>query len=300
MNLVDVIKAPFFRDLCRDTSLMDVVAIKRSASCILKNVIEDERDIRRIIILPPLGFTSNKVNQTNCFEGVESALIEIKGAVREGKKSFSKIKNCLLVVSSDERDQVGQLDRPYLEFDLSVCNAGLKQRTYSAGQPPFFVVRPNGEGFYHTLINLSDDWLVLKLRKVMRSQKRFDLGPYLHGVQNEYANDLCKVAASIMDIGDCFFKDRPELIERVMRMPMAVVLPALGEMLYIKDTGKHETCTAFGLILKLAKKDKGAVLTYLYDAKEKKLIPPYFNNQLIMKIEKYGVQEGGDRLSQVA
>jgi hypothetical protein len=296
----DVLAQPYMQALIKRVCDDDYIVISRPAMFAVKRPAEDERDINRLIVLPPRGYTANKINQTNCFHNVETATIEILGAAREEKRALSVIKNCLLNVSYDQMEKVSGLDRPYLEFDVEDKDSGFIYRRFSAGEPPFHVVKIDGTGFYHTLINLSDDWLVLKLHKVLREEKVADLTPHLMGVQDEYANALRQMMVEIIEVGDELFKTNPSLVTKVMRMQPSVSLPALGEMLYVRDTGRHETCTAFGMILKIGRREPEATLKFLKKGLEAKSIPTYFAEQLIQKVRNMVAEKEGTAASQVA
>jgi len=286
-DICDVLAQPFVKTLIGRICGDEWIIIKRPAMFSIKRPVEDERDINRLIILPPRGYTANKINQTNCFHNVESATIEVMGAVREDKQALSVLKNCLLNVSHNQMEKVSGLDRPYLEFDIEDKNSGFICRRYSAGEPPFHVVKVDGTGFYHTLINLTDEWLVLKLHKVLREDKTVDLATHLTDVQNEYADTLKKLHLEIVQTGDALFTTNRALVNQVMRMPVNISLPALGEMLYVRDTGRHETCTAFGLILKIGRFNPEATLRFLRNGLRSNAIPAYFAKQLIFKIESF-------------
>ncbi len=286
MTLNDVLNVSFVKDLMLKISKSDLQIIRRPACFFIKKPMEDERDINRLIILPPHGHTSNKINQTNCFEGVERATVKFKGAVREGKHGFSKMQKGLLQVSFNQESLVSNLDRPYIEYDLSNNDPKLETKNHTSHTSSFHVVKEDGTGFYHTLVNTRDDWLVLELHKVLRPQKTANIESKLDGVQNKFADVLKETGQVISDIGDRFFSDRHDLVEAVLDIPHSISLPALGEMLYIRDTGKHETCTAFGMILKIAQDHPEQTLAYLNRVKKEQAIPTYFAKQLIEKIEK--------------
>lgn len=281
-----VLNQHYMRSLIERVCGPDWILITRPAAYAVKMPEEDERDINRLIILPPRGYTSNKINQTNCFHNVESATIEIMGAVKEDKRAFSVLKNCLLNVSYNEMETFSGLDRPYLEFNIEDQDSGFLYKRYSAGEPPFHVVKVDGTGFYHTLINLSDEWLVLRLHKVLREEKFVNLEPHLQNIQDTFAHSLRQLHTEIIEVGDELFDVNKTLVSQIMRMPPDISLPALGEMLYVRDTGRHETCTAFGLILKIGQRQPDVTLDYLKKAVAARAIPSYFGRQLIHKTER--------------
>lgn len=247
----------------------------------LDSVLAKIKSTQGLIVLPPKDFTANHINQTNSDAEVERANITVKGAVRPDKRAFSKIKNCLLVVSFNDASLVSDLDKPYLQFDLNGTDAAFSQQIHSAGTPPFPVVRPDGTGVYHSLINLSADWLVMQLHKVLYPQKEPDSALWTSAFQNEHTTILNRLWQSVLAQGDALFTEQPALIDSVLSIPLAQALPVLTEMLHIKDTGKHEACTIFAIILKLDKCHPDSVKKFLKGAAQREATPVYYADQLI-------------------
>lgn len=291
-DIQEILERDFVAALVKKVCGDNYKIVTRPQSFIIKKDEKDEdpRNIHRLIILPPRGYTSNTPNQTNCFHSVEKSKIDIKGAVREGKKTFSKLKPSLRVVSFNSRAALSDVPRPYLEFDVDNLKEGFVIKQYDAGTVPFYVVKPDGTGFYHTLINPTNDWIVLELHKVMAETKPVDLESHIATLQDEQANVLRNVHQEMVRQGDVLLDrtnpDNRALIVSALSIPPAQLLPALGEMLYTRDTGPHEPCTAFGLILDVAQKHPKETLSYLREALQNKKIPLYFAEQLIGKVER--------------
>lgn len=284
MNIENLLKVSFVSALTNRLCGDNTEIIERPASFIVRSKEEGERNIHRVIIIPPKGYTADKPNQTNSHDEAEYATIKINGAVREDKQAFSKIKDCLLVASFNEKGKVSELNKPYLTFDLTEDNADLITNTHSAGEPPFSVVRSDGYGFYHNLINISDDWLVLSLYKRLRPQKPVNLEHHFAVIQDEYAEILNKLYNAVVIHGDGIFEKEPDLIRKVTNIPPSTALPSLGEMLYVHDTGKHEACSVFAIILKIGRSNPELVTSFLQDSMIYDTIPSYYARQLIEKI----------------
>lgn len=286
ITLDTILKKHFIAALAKHVCGEDYEIVNRKTSFMLRNKEEGSRDLHRLIILPPKGYTANAINQTNSHDEAEYAKIAIKGAVREGKQGFSKVKDCLLVASFSKSKVVSELNQPYLTFDLEDTSSKVTTELHSSGKPPFAVVKSDGFGFYHNLINRTDDWLVMTLHKRLRPQKPMDLETHLNHLQDEHAQLLRDLYEGIVKNGDAIFKAQPELVESVIKLPPDIALPALGEMLYVHDTGRHEACTAFSIILKLGKQSPEIVGQFLQNALEINSIPDYYAEQLIQKINK--------------
>lgn len=292
MNIEEVLDANFIKDLIHEICGDGIDLIKRPASYMIRNVVEGDRDMRRLIFLPPRGYTADQINQMNSHDEAEYATIEIKGAIRSQKNGFSVLKNCLLVASIPQNGKVSSLNKPYMLFEIEGdTNPDLTLVRHSAGTAPFTVVKSDGYGFYHNLINLTDDWLVLQLYKKLRPQKPVDLQPHFKGLLKGQAESLQKLYDAVLRHGDGVYKTDTNLIENIVRMPVQQVLPALIEMLYIHDTGRHEACSVFAVILKLGKMHPDLVKQYLRNAIEANTVPAYYAKQLIDKIDRWIAQE---------
>ena len=73
----------------------EIEIVERPASYIIRLKKEPEDKINRILLLPPLGFTANAIDETNPHPEARKAKIEIKGAIRRNKQSFSLLKNVI-------------------------------------------------------------------------------------------------------------------------------------------------------------------------------------------------------------
>lgn len=285
MDINNVLETSFVKTLIHEVCGDEIQLVSRGNSFAVRRRQEDDRDIYRVILLPPRGFTANAIEQMNSHDEADFATIQIKGAVKKGKSGFSKLKDCLLVASKDENGAVSELTHPYLTFDgRGNSDPDLTLKRHSSGTAPFPVVKNNGFGFYHNLINLTDDWLVLKLHKRLRPQKVVNLEPVLQGLEKQHANVLRIFYQSIVKYGDDIFSKSPTIVRAVLELPIDKSLPALGEMLYVHDSGMHEACTVFGVILKMGNQCPDPVIDFLTKAHKERLVPPYYAEQLIGKI----------------
>ncbi len=293
MDINEVLKTNYIKDVVQRVCGSETELITRPASYMVRGVKEEGRDIHRVIILPPRGFTADKINQTNSHDEAEYATIEIKGAVKNEKSGFSILKNCLLVASIPQTGAVSELNKPYMTFSLeNDKNPDLSLERYSSGIAPFVVVKSDGYGFYHNLINMTDDWLVLQLYKRLRLERSVNLKPVLSGLLNGEIQALESLYSAVIEHGDAIFQKVPNLIENIVRMPVSHSVPVLAEMLYTHDTGKHEACSVFAVILKIGKMHPVQVTKYLQQAIINNTVPSYYAEQLIKKIENHQVLEG--------
>lgn len=286
-DINSVLGAHFVRALIENVCGGNIEIIKRPASFVLKSKEEGERDVKRIILLPPKGFTADAFNQMNSHDEAEKATIKINGGVRPEKNGFSTIRDCLLVASFNKNAKANDLDKPYMLFDLDETTPELSLELHSAREAPFSVVKSNGEGFYHNLINVSDDWVVLTLNKRLRPQRTVDLESVLDGLPEEKVDILRSFYGEVLKEGDSMFKKAPDLINQIVNMPLSQNLPALGEMLYVYDSGRHEACSVFAVILKIGKNYPEQVMSFLEDSIQNNSVPSYYAEQLIEKIRNF-------------
>lgn len=286
LDIRSVLKVHFVKALVKEVCGDNCDIIQRPAAYFVRKKDEGAtQSVERIIILPPHGYTANTRYQANSHDEALKATIHVKGGVRESKQGFSKLKNCLLVASFPNKEGTSDSPEPYLTFD-PVRTPNLVKTFHSAGISPFTVVRPDGFGFYHNLINVSDDWLVLKLKKNMRPQKRVNLDPHLLNVPLDEARLLRELYDEIIQQGDGVFQSRPELVQDISSLSPRQSLAALGEMLFTYDTGRHEACTAFAMLLKVGKLHSEETLSFLEDGMRKQSLPPYYAKQLIDKLNR--------------
>ncbi len=285
-SLTGVLNTGFVSSWVKSVCDEDWEVIERPAAFFVRNRQEDAHKVQRVIVLPPKGYTANSFNQTNSHDEALQATIQIKGAVRSGKKGFSKLKNCLLLAAFNTKSGVSDLNVPYLTFDLK-DTPNLSASFHSAGTPPFSVVKPDGFGFYHNLINVSDDWLVLKLNKRLRPQKGVELTGVLKGIPSTAVESLTQLYEGIVTYGDEVFMKLPDVVDEVIKLAPEISLPALGEMLYAYDTGRHEACSSFAMILKVGKLHYKTTLDYLNGAADTGIIPSYYAQQLMDKLNRW-------------
>lgn len=289
MDINQVLQFNYVKDLIAQTCGDETELVSRRDCYAVRSKVEEERDVHRVLLMPPRGFTANELDQMNSHDEADFATIEIKGAVKEGKFAFSKLKDCLLVASKDENGSVSELTHPYLTFDLEEDReqTGLTLIKHSAGLMPFAVVKNDGFGFYHNLINMTDEWLVLKLHKRLRPQRVVNLDPILETLDWQSADQLNKFYSSIVKYGDSIYSKDSQVIDMIVSMSIKETLPALIEMLYVHDSGMHEACTVFGMILKIGKTHPEIVTKYLQQALDQEdAVPPYYAEQLMAKIGK--------------
>src|SRR3989338_7388664 len=142
------------------------IIIERPASFIIKLTTEPEDKIFRIILLPPKGFTSNEIDRLSPHPEARMAKIEIKGGIKLDKKGFSLLKNVIRYQYYMTRNIKITRDEPYPKTN----NKNYQEKIISSKRK-FFVIKENGVGFYHNLVNLSDEWVLLILEKELRLQK---------------------------------------------------------------------------------------------------------------------------------
>lgn len=285
LKLDDVLKTDFFKAAIQYTCGRSIEVIERTASFVIKSKNETGNKVSRILLLPPRGYTANAPNQTNSHDEAQKATIEVLGSIKENKAGFSKLKDCLLTVAFKDKSGVSNLNVPYLTFDIH-NTPNLSVEFHSAGEAPFTVVKTNGYGFYHNLINNTDEWLALSLRKTLRPSKKVNLNPHLSQLPREAAETLNNLYECIQLYGDEIFERKPSLVSDVTSIKPEQSLPALGELLYTYDSGRHEACSVFAMILKIGKQYPKETKEFLVESMKNETVPSYYAEQLITKIDR--------------
>jgi hypothetical protein len=256
--------------------------VTRPASFLIKEKSEDDYKLYRIIILPPHGHTADHVNEMNPHPEARRAKITVRGGVREEKTGFSVLKQVLKYCYLDGR-KVGTVvgNHPYVKITQSMEKY---HEVVKSTKETFFVVRENGVGFYHNLINISNEWLILLLEKELRLSKTMDIESRLEGLEEDDQQSLRKLIHAIKAVGDGIFTEHPELVNTISELSPNIAMPALIEALNIHDSGRHEACSVYAMILKIGKKHSQEVCRQLARAVEYNLAPRYYAEELLQKL----------------
>lgn len=252
--------------------------VKRPSSFILRLQHETDDVLFRIIFLPPYGFTGNKPDETNPHPEVRRATITIKGGAGVGKSRFNPTKNAIKYQFYLSREVKITGDDPYPK----IHGENYKEEIKSSGNE-FFAVKENGSGFYHSFVNLSDQWVVLLLEKELRLQKSPNIKSKIAHLTNNEQKIILLLYKNIQRQGDLLFKKEPELVKDICSLATNKTLPILIDMLNFLETGKHEACTVYAIILKIGRKNSETI-NYLKDALKNNSAPKYYLKELIEKL----------------
>ncbi len=242
------------------------------------------RDLKRLIILPPAGYTANQVGLMNSHDEVQEASITVLGAVRPGKSQFSTLKNCIAFVHAPLNDCDPTLGVPY----KTVKDPEVKRETLDSGQKRKVADAKNGHGFYHNLVNLTDDYIVLELDKELRlTMKPVNLEPFMKDTDQKFAEMIKGYFQQVQKYGDMIFDKAPEAVNEIVNYSdKAKIIPPLIEMLKVHDAGKHEACTVFATLLKIAKSDPKEFLTQVKESQGSTSEPSFYLEQLVRIVDK--------------
>src|SRR3989344_2879830 len=95
-TLNDIINSSLVKSIQRGLfNNQETEIIGRPASFIIRLKNEPEDKIFRILLLPPHGFTANKLDETTPHPEARKAKIEIKGGVKPNKSGFNLLKNII-------------------------------------------------------------------------------------------------------------------------------------------------------------------------------------------------------------
>jgi len=275
----EIISSPLVRNIINNLfQNQEIEIVKRPASFIIRSKNEPEDRIFRIILLQPYGFSGNKIDETNPHPEVRKAKIEIKGGIRPDKSGFNLLKNVLKYQFYTIRNVKTKDDEPYPK----VGGLNYKEEIKSSRQK-FFVVEENGIGFYHSLVNLSNEWILLILEKDLRLQKMTNFNPLLKKLDKNQHTTIITFYEKVLQYGDEIFEKEGDLIKTICDLDIDKIIPPLLEMLNVLETGKHEACTIYAVILKIGKKNK-IITDYLKEALKNKAAPKYYLDELINKL----------------
>jgi len=244
----------------------------------LKN--EDTKFIKRIMVFPPHGFTGDEIDLLNPHPETRKARVKILGKINPFKKGFKPLIREIRLDFSPIRNIPTEKTSLYSRFSKKYCQSYLK-----SWKNWFYVVKENGWGNFHSLINLSSEWVIVFLEKEFIDQKNINITPYLKQLSNTKADKLEQDMEKIKNIGDLIFKEKT-FVSKILEFPEKILVPILIQMLNVKETGKHENCTFFAFLLKIGKKDNKLVLEEVKKAIKLKLAPYYYLEDLENKLTK--------------
>lgn len=239
---------------------------------------ESSKIIKRIIVLPPHGFTGDEIDLLNPHPEARKAKIKILGKINPTRKGFSPITKEIKFDFSIARNIPTEKNSAYSRFLQKHCKSELK-----SWKNWFYVVRESGWGNFHSLMNLSNEWVVMLLEKELTDQKKINLHQYLKKLPRQKSEKLQIYLKEIEESGDSIFTNKI-LIRKLLKYPLQILVPILVQMLNAQETGKHENCTFFALLLKIAKKNKKLVLEKIDQAIKLESAPYYYLDDLRNKL----------------
>lgn len=260
----------------------EIELVERPASYIIKEKNENKNKVFRLIILIPKGFTANNVDEMFSHPEARRAKIEIKGGIGPGKKGFNLLKDSLKYISYKNRN-VDLIDNyPYVKVD---AKNPLYQEEIKSSREKFWVVKEDGKGFYHNLINLTNEWLLLILEKELDFQKPINLKDKISKLAIDEQKLVNNFFNLLKDKGDKIFEENLSITSEITKIDIKKILPIFIEMLNIPETGKHEQCSVYAIILKFGKKNKQITKDYLNEALKNNFAQLYYLNELIKKLK---------------
>jgi len=279
----EIYKSPIIKSTLRILFGSEALEIiERPASFLIRlRDNEPEEKIKRLVILPPRGFTANEVNWTNSHAEVRRAKAIIKGGIRPEKKGFNLISNVITFAYYTKREIRTDENQPYVRIDPKNC---YYREIIKSSNEEFFVVKENGEGFYHNLINRSDEWVTIILEKELRLQKKFNFAEKIKLLKTDQQVIFNAFFEAVQTNGDAVYTKNINLVNQVVNFDTDKITPLLIEALNIVDTGKHEACAFYAMILKFGKRENRKVLCHLNEALANKDAPAYYLKELIQKL----------------
>jgi len=262
----------------------DIEIFDRPNSYIIKLKVEPEEKIVRIILLPPKGFTANEIEELSSHPEARTAKITIRGGIRPNKAGFSLLKDSIRYIYYTKKDIPTKQNYPYANADK---NSNFYKEEIKSAREKFLVVKKNGAGFYHNLINLTNEWILLVLEKEINLQKEVKINELIKKLSEDKQRTVLKFIEDVKTYGDEIFIKDKETIDNLLHFDATEIVPILINALNINESGKHEQCTIYALILKSAKRDKESALRLIRNALKNKVAQEYYLKELIKKIEKF-------------
>jgi hypothetical protein len=262
-------------------SAFEVLA--RPRSFVIRRPYESDDVVERIIVLPPHGCTANSPDELNPHPEVRRATITVHGALRASKRGFSRLKNLVQFNRFTTARVLIDENIPNARPDAS--NPHFKSDLRSAGQT-FIAATEAGYGFYHNLVNTTPEWVVILVRKQLKLQKTMDLRVALGSLPTRERATCEMFMDAVARLGDEVFLE-PTLrsaLDAIAAGRPELYLPVLVGGLNIAETGKHEACTVYAMIMKIGRRQRSATIEYLAGALDRQDAPAYYLRELVKKL----------------
>ncbi len=280
-NFYEIYKSSLFqKTLKKFLGNGEVEIITRPACFFVRLKSEDAKLVKRIIVFPPRGSTGDEENLLNPHPEARKAKIKILGKINPTKKGFKPLIREIKFSFSTSRNILTEKTSAYARFSEKYCKSQVK-----SWKNWFYVVKENGWGNFHSLVNFSNEWVVAFLEKELIDRKTINIKPFLEKLPKPQVKKLQVALQKIERVGDKIFGERKFVSESLI-FPPKILVPILIQMLNVQETGKHGSCTFFALLLKLAKKNKPLVLAEVRRAIEIKSAPYYYLEDLERKLNK--------------
>lgn len=277
--LVDILSSPLFKKTHKEFfGGGKVEVIKRPHFCIVRLEKENKHRVIRFIILPPGGCTSDTKEFLNPHPEARRVKVYIFGEILASKKGFRPLVGSVEFRFAEKLFIPTSFYSPYAKYREKDCRT--LKKTWKSW---FYVVKENGWGNFHNLVNCTKQWVVLVIDKQLFDRKKFKLEKFLNKLSTQQAKALIKDVKFIERNGDEVFR-HPEIIRRLTRLPLQVSTPVLLRMLNVQETGKHQNCTFFAILLKLARRDRVYVRSEVRNAIKHDLAPNYYLEELHKKL----------------
>ncbi len=252
--------------------------ITRQACFLIRATSENPRVVRRLIVFPPGGYTADRVDLLAPHPEAREARVKVMGGIRPASKGFAPLPEGLRFKYSPSRD---------VPTETTSANSVFSEEHGRSRKVPwknwFYVVKKNGWGSSHNLVNHSARWVVCLLHKELVDQKPIRIDGYLDGLPAARSRQLRLSLTRVQEIGDAAFRDE-SLVSEILGFPVSKTAPILLRMLNTSETGKHEPCTFFAILLKIAEQDPELILHELTRARETDASPHYYLADLERKL----------------
>lgn len=284
-----IFNSPIFRRLYYETfeGLKQgerVEVVSRPGAVIFKS--EHEMDVcRRLILLRPNGSTSEDPRELSAHPDARWARIRVYGAVRPGLNRLRLLKKAVRFCYFDTAKAETKAGTPYVIRDSSDPHYS---ESVKASRSRFFVVKENGYGFYHDVFNETGDWMLLGIEKQLLDRREPEFKSKLSAFNGKKRKTAERLVEFMSLLGTESFKMIPETVEDVVAFEPKKSLPLLIEALNLRENGRHNPCSAFCVILKIAKRHPELAKSHVREALVNKSAPKYYLNVLLDNIEKLG------------
>ena len=255
--------------------------IRRVSCVVVRKKSEKGQLIRRMLLIPPFGFSGTNSSNLDPHPEARWAKAKLLGGMKLNRRGFSNPGRTLTIQYSLGRSSLNTDDNGGISFTPSECSAKIV-----AWKQWFFAYHENGVGFFHAFQSQSATWIAIVIEKQLVEGAYTDWQTVTDELAKIVDPRIVGLITRVQMQGSSVFESDPYTVAALLRIGTQIIIPCFLKMLNAPETGRHENCTFFALILKAAQADPNYALRAVLAARDMQQAPKYYLDELTVKLRR--------------